>query len=153
MKQLSKYSQLKQFTQHQMIDLLNIHQEIDKINTKIQIVRAMQWEISSYDRFRTIASKVLRFANCFIFIFDKSDRESFDDLECYIREIYESTLNQACKFLVSNKIDLDCQVCGEEAMELAKKYDMIYLEICAKSGIGVELLLQVTSRYLVETFY
>eukprot|EP01100_Stratorugosa_tubuloviscum_P009015 TRINITY_DN377_c2_g1_i1.p1 TRINITY_DN377_c2_g1~~TRINITY_DN377_c2_g1_i1.p1 ORF type:complete len:269 (-),score=114.01 TRINITY_DN377_c2_g1_i1:54-860(-) len=79
----------------------------------------------------------------FLLAFSLIDRSSFDDLGQFfdlIAEVKESTLAQTPHVLVGNKVDMADrrQVTTQEAEELAKKHNAIYVEASAKTGENVD---------------
>jgi GTPase SAR1 family protein len=64
---------------------------------------------------------------------------SFNKVETWFRTVNEQAPANAMRVLVANKIDLDSQrvIQKSQGQEIAKKYDMKYFEVSAKSGIGV----------------
>lgn len=101
---------------------------IDGNNIKMQI-----WDTAGQERFRTITSSYYRGAHGIIVVFDVSDRESFLDVDIWMREIDNFCVNKKIqKILIGNKIDLERKVSYEEAHFLAMKYGITYLEVSAK---------------------
>jgi Ras-related protein Rab-1A len=73
-------------------------------------------------------------------VYDVTDRETFDNVRQWMVEIDKYATDNVCKVLVGNKCDLaeKRKVMREEGEELAKHYNIPYLETSAKSNICVE---------------
>ena len=73
-------------------------------------------------------------------MYDVTDRETFENVSQWMHEIERFANDNVCKVLVANKIDLESQrkVSREEGEELAKHYNIPYIETSAKNNICVE---------------
>ena len=60
-------------------------------------------------------------------------------VENWFRKVNEQASASVMRVLVANKIDLESQrvIQKHQGQEIAKKYDMKYFEVSAKSGFGV----------------
>jgi GTPase SAR1 family protein len=69
-----------------------------------------------------------------------TERETFENVSQWMHEIEKFANDNVCKVLVGNKIDLEDKrvVSREEGEELAKHYNIPYLETSAKNNICVE---------------
>ena len=69
-----------------------------------------------------------------------TDRDTFDNVKTWMHEIDKYATNGVCKILVGNKSDLEDQrqVSFEEGQELAKQYEIPFLEASAKQSINVD---------------
>ncbi len=79
-------------------------------------------------------------------IYDCSDKKSFEDSVKWIELIYSYNKqkdNKRLIMLVANKIDLSKRcVTSEMGEELAFQYEMPYFEVSAKTGLGVQEMIQ-----------
>ena len=60
-------------------------------------------------------------------------------VENWFRKVNEQASASVMRVLVANKIDLESQrvIQQSQGQEIAKKYNMKYYEVSAKSGLGV----------------
>ena len=81
-----------------------------------------------------------RGAHGIIIVYDVTDRETFDNVKQWMNEIERFANDNVCKVLVGNKVDLveKRQVSKQDGEDLAKQYDIPYIETSAKSNISVE---------------
>ena len=105
-----------------------------------QIIKLQIWDTAGQERFRTLTSSYYRGAQGIIIVYDVTDRESFDNVRQWMHEIDRFANQGVCKILVGNKCDLEEErkVSTEEGMELAKHYELPFLETSARNSINVE---------------
>jgi small GTP-binding protein len=103
-------------------------------------VRLQVWDTAGQERFRTIAPAYYRRALGVMIVFDLTNRKSFDSVEQWLDSLRDHGDPDVVKVLVGNKLDLagKRKVSGEEARTLASKHRMVYLEVSAKEGVGVD---------------
>ena len=67
-------------------------------------------------------------------------KQSFEDLNTWLKELYNNAHEHIHIMLIGNKSDLGDarQITREEAAEFAKKNNLSYYEVSAKSGDGVK---------------
>lgn len=79
-----------------------------------------------------------------LLFFDLTDRGSFDNISKWLQDIWDYTEEGTVTMIIGNKKDLtmsnpSCQeVPTEEAMSLARKYNLLYHETSAKTGMNVK---------------
>ena len=108
---------------------------IDNKKVKLQI-----WDTAGQERFRTITICYYRGAHGIIVVYDITDRESFDNIKQWLKEIDKYAHENVNILLVGNKIDREVkrQVSYDEALELASEYKIKYVETSAKTNVNVE---------------
>jgi Ras-related protein Rab-1A len=79
-------------------------------------------------------------AHGIIIVYDVTDRDSFDNVRQWMHEIERFANAGVCKILVGNKCDMEesRKVSYEEGMELAKHFEIPFLETSAKNSINVD---------------
>ncbi|CAI2724297.1 unnamed protein product [Schistosoma spindalis] len=100
------------------------------------------WDTAGQERFRTLTPNVYRGSHAAVFVFDVSNRESFDHLSSWMEELktYSDNPNMI-KLLVGNKIDnISREISREEGLRFARLYSMPYAETSAKTSEGVNQL-------------
>ena len=93
-------------------------------------------DVAGAQRYRPLIESYSKNAHGFIFIYDVSDKDSFDsicDLNKYVK-------NNACKVLVGNKCDNYNVITEEMGKNLAKELGMNFFETSAKSGKNIDEL-------------
>jgi len=73
-------------------------------------------------------------------VYDVTDRDSFENVRQWMVEIDRFANPGVCKILVGNKCDMEeiRKVTQDEGAELARHYEIPFLETSAKSSINVE---------------
>lgn len=79
-------------------------------------------------------------AHGILIVYDITDRETFDNVREWIREIERYSRDNICKILVGNKSDMEDkrQVSREDGEELAAHYQMPFIETSAKNSLNVD---------------
>lgn len=107
----------------------------EKHRIKIQL-----WDTAGQERFRAVTSAYYRGAQGVVLVFDVTNRDSFEHVEKWLREIKDHGDTTASIILVGNKIDLvNARVISQgECIEWASKTGLYYIETSAKQGVGIE---------------
>ena len=102
--------------------------EVDGKRVKVQI-----WDTAGQDRFKTITQTYYRGAMGIILAYAVNDRESFQNIENWMKQIKEHASEDVCKIIVGNKSDMsDRCVEYEEGKRLADSYGVQFFETSAK---------------------
>eukprot|EP00928_Gymnodinium_smaydae_P036302 TRINITY_DN2538_c0_g2_i1.p1 TRINITY_DN2538_c0_g2~~TRINITY_DN2538_c0_g2_i1.p1 ORF type:complete len:461 (-),score=72.20 TRINITY_DN2538_c0_g2_i1:72-1454(-) len=106
-----------------------------------RVVKVQVWDTAGQERFRAITSSYYRGCHGCLFVFDLTDRESFDALDKWYREVSEGTGPSPVGFtLAGTKADLEAerQVSKDEAQAWARSHGMHYVETSSKQGSSVD---------------
>jgi Ras-related protein Rab-11A len=117
----------------------------DECKAKLQI-----WDTCGSERFKSLTSSFLKSCSVFILIFDLTKQKSFDNLENWIKLIYETT-SPKLLCLVGNKNDLHSEriVNQKDIDNFTNKYKLNYIETSAKTAEHIEDLF----IYITESLY
>ena len=111
------------------------------------------WDTSGQERFRAITQLYYKDASAAILVYDITSKESLNDLEYWIKQLYENNdtenLIVAC---AGNKIDLeDRKVSYNEGKNFCKENKIpIFYETSAKTNIGIRELFQNLAQKVYE---
>lgn len=100
----------------------------------------------------TVKPTLFRGRDCFVLVFDITDRSSFEavpQIHEDILRICEKSTIPCC--VIGNKVDLeaDRQISKEEGEKLAKELDSVYIEGSARTGQNVEnAIIRSVKEYL-----
>lgn len=128
---------------------INKNTNIDRIETTVGVdfatkhltirskkVRLTIWDTAGQERFRSLTYSYYRGAEVLLIVYDVTNRISFDNIQFWLDEAYESiqTTNPIL-VLVGNKIDLDDErkVDRKEGLAVAKKNQMLFIETSART--------------------
>ena len=114
------------------------------------LVKIELWDTAGQERLRSIPKKYYSKGDGFFLLFDVTDRTTFDEVSGWIKDIrktrgkntdenMEEKTSDEVLVLIGNKIDLKDKrkVTKEEAINLAKQYNVQYYEISCKEGINI----------------
>ncbi|KAL0220881.1 hypothetical protein RCL1_000735 [Eukaryota sp. TZLM3-RCL] len=109
--------------------------DIDNKTIKLQI-----WDTAGQERFRTITASYYHGAQGIIVVFDVTKRQSFENVQMWLREIEDSATENVSILLVGNKTDLADQreVTDEQAKAFAAERNIEYIATSAKTAENVE---------------
>ena len=120
------------------------------LNLYGHLVKIELWDTAGQERFRNIPKKYYIKGDGILLLFDVTDRKSFTDISGWIKDIRQTRGNVDEKdiekkpvdevlLLIGNKIDkVDKRVVTkEEAINLAKQYNVKYYEISCKDNFNV----------------
>ena len=119
--------------------------KINDINIKLQI-----WDTSGQERFRSLAKNYLKNANGIIFVYDITNKKSFDGVKVWMSEA-ESHGNYK-QIIIGNKCDLEGkrEVKKEMVDKFASKKKIEVFETSAKTSTNVAKAFETLAKLLVE---
>ena len=130
------------------------YQRIIEINNKEKI-KFHLWDTSGNERFMSMSSLYYRGSQVSILVYDVTDEESFNLIK-WINELKDKVeKDKMILYLVGNKNDMDeseKRVATSKGKEFAEKNNMIFYEVSAKTGSGInELFLDIAKKtYICE---
>mmetsp|Transcript_13323 Transcript_13323/g.17462 ORF Transcript_13323/g.17462 Transcript_13323/m.17462 type:complete len:225 (-) Transcript_13323:134-808(-) len=131
------------------VDFKVKHMEVNDKRVKMTV-----WDTAGQERFRTLTSSYYRGAQGVVMVYDVTRRDSFENLEQWLREVQLYTPDSGegvVKLLVGNKIDLNRRVPREEAEAWARNHGMLFLEASAKTKLGIrQCFLEVVQKIMED---
>ncbi len=129
----------------------------DNYNIRLQI-----WDTAGQERFHSITKSIYRNANGVLFIYDITNKESFNNIKNWIKDL-QNVGNDIKGVILGNKIDLELQrvIYKNDLEEMANKYKMPFIETSAKQNLFVndafdliinEILKNKTEEQIIEMF-
>ena len=112
------------------------------------------WDTAGQERFRSMALNYINNSHGFIFIYDITNIESFNNVLNWINLALEKNNNSIANFLVGNKSDKESErkVTQKEAENLAKEKKLYFLETSAKTDNNVEKLFYYDLYRMIEYY-
>lgn len=106
------------------------------------------WDTAGQERFRTITASYYRGSNGIIVVYDVTDRESFDHVSYWMKEVDRLAAPDVCRLLVGNKSDLTDKrvVTKEEGEALANQHGVAFLETSARENSNVDEMFNAMAR-------
>ena len=115
--------------------------EVQSINLKIKnkIVKLQLWDYGDIEIFKPLISYFCKMANCEIFVYDVTKRESFENIKNLIAECKENSSPETIFIIVGNRSDLEDEriVNYEEGKTLADKYSAKFYEVSSKNNKNI----------------
>ena len=110
-----------------------------------QDVRLILYDTAGQEKFRSLIPMYIREAQIILFIYDVSDRESFDSIPKWIQDVLDVKNTEPVLVLIGNKIDLEKErkVTYEEGKRFAEQNNFIFQEVSAKTGKNFDTLFEV----------
>lgn len=105
-----------------------------------KVVKLQLWDTAGQERFRSITQSYYKGANSVLLVFDVADRESYENVRGWLRDIRTFGTDGVPVVLIGNKADLPAdkrQVSTEEATALAAELGFPYFETSARTGDNV----------------
>ena len=122
--------------------------DVDDVEVKFQI-----WDTAGQERYRCLSPIYCRDAQLGFIVFSANEKKTFDVIDFWVNSLVENGGSNVLLFLIANKIDLPREESGVTTEEGQKKADEIhasYIELSAKTGAGVEELIQMAAQEYVE---
>eukprot|EP01017_Pseudomicrothorax_dubius_P001531 TRINITY_DN0_c534_g1_i3.p1 TRINITY_DN0_c534_g1~~TRINITY_DN0_c534_g1_i3.p1 ORF type:complete len:127 (+),score=29.78 TRINITY_DN0_c534_g1_i3:140-520(+) len=80
-----------------------------------------------------------------------NDRDSFNNIENWLRQIKQHASENVCKILVANKCDIaDRCISSAEGKALAEKYGMQFFEASAKNDLNITPIFQSIAKEIKD---
>lgn len=117
------------------------------------------WDTAGQERFKTITQTYYKGSMGVILTYAVDDRDSFNNIENWMRQIKSQASESICKILVGNKSDIEGErrkVTSEEGRKLAESYGIQFFETSAKddkniNGAFQSIAKEIKEKILVET--
>ena len=107
------------------------------INFKLHI-----WDTAGQERFQSLTDSYYHFSIGYLLVFDLFDINTFYNLEKWMKNVKKKCSKHIVGILVGNKSDLDSNIPKYLILKFAKKYNLKYIEVSAKSGYNVSYIFE-----------
>ena len=114
-------------------------------------VRIQIWDTAGQERYRSMTPMYYRGAQFAFVVYSVDNMESFQSVDQWMESLRECVEDQINVFVVANKADLEDAraVTAEQGQEKAKQFGATFMEVSAKTGMGIEdLFTDLTKVYL-----
>lgn len=120
----------------------------DESKVKLQI-----WDTAGQERFRTITTAYYRGAMGILLVYDVAEKQSFDNVRNWMRQIDQNAAENVNRILIGNKSDIDAserKVTAKEGNDLANEYGIKFFETSAKLNTNVDEAFMSIAKDIVE---
>ncbi|PNX99813.1 ras-related protein RAB2BV-like [Trifolium pratense] len=107
-------------------------------------VKAQIWDTAGQERYRAITSAYYRGAVGALLVYDITKRQTFENVQRWLRELRDHADSNIVIMLAGNKSDLNHlrAVSSDDAQNLAEKETLSFLETSALEALNVEKAFQ-----------
>ncbi len=118
-----------------------------------KLVKAQIWDTAGQERYRSIASSYYRGAVGALLVYDVTDRNSFNHVPMWLKEVEENAEKDCLIMLVGNKMDLQEHrtVFVRDGRSFARKNGLAFIETSALDATGVETAFQRILQEIYKT--
>lgn len=121
------------------ISTIGVDFKIRTVDIDGKIIKMQIWDTAGQERFRTIVSSYYRGAHGIMIVFDITNKDTFNNVGMWYEEAGKYASENVKLILIGNKADISKrQVEYSEAVDIAEKYNMKYIETSAKTALNVE---------------
>lgn len=122
--------------------------------TSKEIINYEIWDTAGQERYRSLAPMYYRGAHCVFLVFDLTNRDSYESIKSWQKEIKNNAKDVVLIILIGNKSDLCAsrQVAEREVEEYAESISAKYYETSAKSGIRIDKLQDYMNKMLPRLY-
>ncbi|KAJ7999855.1 hypothetical protein DPEC_G00198730 [Dallia pectoralis] len=147
-----KYFQSNEFsTDHTAT--IGIDTSIQSLTVDGSPVTLQLWDTAGQERYHSITRQVFRKAQGLLLMYDITSSQSFFDVRYWANCIQEGAPDDVVILLLGNKADCvepERKVQTQEGEDLAKEYNMLFMECSAATGDNVNLSMQTLARMLMQ---
>ena len=129
---------------------IGVEYKIKKININGADINLQIWDTAGQERFRSITKNFMKGADGIMYVYDITQKSSFDNLKSWIRSSEESTEGFK-KLIAGNKSDLEIDrvVQNESLTKYCEDKNIKGLEVSAKTGSKVNEAFETLARLIV----
>ena len=156
-KSVGKTSIITQFSEKQFSNEYIPTIGSDKIMKEIEIkgekLNLEIWDTVGQEQYRTVNKIFIKNAQIALIVYDITDKDSFNDLNFWLKEINDNNSKKAICCVLSNKSDLyeNQVVDSEEGKNFAAEKKMKFFETSAKDYESIEnVFFEICEDYLVK---
>ena len=106
-----------------------------------KIIKVNIWDTAGQERFTSMITTYYKGAKGALLVYDITRKNTFDNIDNWLRELISINTNKISVSLIGNKNDLSLlrQVSKDKAQEKAKKYGMKFYETSALDSSNIKL--------------
>ena len=119
--------------------------KINDLNINLQI-----WDTAGQERFRSVTNNFIKGADGIIYVYDITQKSSFDNIKSWIT-LSEESSEGFKKIILGNKLDLeeDRVIDTEKLKKLCNDRNIEGLEVSAKTGINIEESFETLAKLII----
>ena len=116
------------------------------------IVTLNIWDTIGDERFRILTHQFYQDSHGALLIFDITNKETFNKLEIWIKDIIQNTPPDCILMLIGNKYDLkdNRKISYDDANILSQRFNISYYEVSAKNGNNIALAFEQLTYRIID---
>ena len=131
--------------------------EFLSFNVKIEdkVVKLQIWDTCGQELYRSLITNFYRNSSLAIIVYAVNSKDSFENIEMWLRELRTHSNPDAKVFLIGNKIDLENErkISTEEGQRYAEQYKLNkFVETSAKTGFNAKNIFIEAAKILYEDY-
>jgi Ras-related protein Rab-1A len=137
---------------NEFISTIGVDFKVKTITINDKMIKTQIWDTAGQDRFRSITNSYYRGAHGIIISYDITNKQSFVNIERWMRNVKDFVSDNAVKILIGTKSDLEekRKVSKKELEDLANELDMKYIETSAKDNKNVDELFIIICKEILN---
>ncbi len=154
---VGKTSIIKRFIENKFSDELKSTLINENLKKKIRIdsstiVTLNIWDTIGDERFRILTRQFYQDAHGALLIFDITNKETFNKLDIWIKDIIENSPPDCILMLIGNKYDLkdNRKISYDDANILSQRFNIFYYEVSAKNGNNIALAFEQLTYRIID---
>ncbi|MFX1563428.1 MAG: Rab family GTPase [Promethearchaeota archaeon] len=116
-----------------------------------RLVRLQIWDTGGQEEFGPIRRLYYRGAKGVLLVYDKSNPQSFQRLDYWLKEIKQGCGNVPI-ILIGNKADLKPAITTEEGQQYAKEQALTFIETSAKTNLNTKTPFSTLAQLIIKYF-
>ena len=124
-----------------------------KMNEKI--IKLQIWDTCGQELYRSLITNFYRNSSLAIMVYAINNKDSFDNIDVWLKELRTHSNPDAKVFLIGNKIDLDTErkVLKEEGENYSNENKLnLFMESSAKTGFNAQKIFIEAAKILYEDY-
>ena len=116
------------------------------------IVTLNIWDTIGDERFRILTHQFYQDSHGALLIFDITNKETFNKLEIWIKDIIQNTPPDCILMIIGNKYDLNenREISYDDANILSQRFNIFYYEVSAKNGNNIALAFEQLTYRIID---
>ncbi|KAJ6229925.1 caltractin-like [Anaeramoeba flamelloides] len=136
-----------------ILSLVNDKENYDSLLKFLNKNLEIRADTAGQERYNSLTSMYYRGAKGAIIIYDVTNYDSYESAKDWIKEIRQQGSSSVKVMLVANKIDLiDHTVQKTEVLRYCEKHNLLFSEVSAKSGLGIDELFNDLSTEMINQY-
>ena len=131
--------------------------EFFSFNLKLdeKIIKLQIWDTCGQELYRSLITNFYRNSSLAVMVYAINNRESFENIDVWLKELRTHSNPDTKVFLIGNKVDLEEErvIKREQGEEYSKENKFnIFMEASAKSGFNAQQIFVEAARILYEDY-